>query len=580
MKLTEKNFNIGGQILITLFFFAGMLLNFFLLYPIIDQEETERIRADIDRYCLKFYPYDGFDIKNEALRDSLTNAVPRPYGGDVIISDCHFNVLYSNIECTPGENIISLVSRSFGPTALKILEEEYASEDKKSVLVYEKGTRTSYFSRYEPAHDLLFFLTVDYNVAGSRMISAYRFLLLFMTLGGVTVIVISYFDVRRMGKKLKNEAEAQKDLDMASRIQQAMLPDGEKHLMQVDIDAKIIPARKVGGDFFCYLLREGVLYFCIGDVSGKGVPASLFMSKAVTLFRSFVNLSLTPVQITSRMNDELCIHNFQNMFITSIVGSMDVTDGTIVLVNSGHEAPVIWDGDPASSPALMKTTGNIPLGVMPSQEYSEDTMVLNKNGLMFFYTDGVTEAKSQKSGLMGRSSLLSILDEVKDLSSSDINDHILSRVKQFEKGVEQSDDITMMTFRNIEKPKTLKLKNEVKDLRKVVPFLDGIFRECPLDSKSRIRVRSGLDEALTNCVHYAYEGRSGEIEVKSELVNGSLVFTVTDEGKEFNPLTHNQEFSSELKVGGLGIAMMKSSFDDLNYRRIDGRNILTLVKKL
>jgi len=568
-----------SQIVVVLLFFAGMLLNYYALFPIIDVGEGARISADVEDYCVHFLPERGCDVRDKAQLDSVLSLGLDPYGsGDLWIMDADAKVIYSADGQTG--DAYALLRAKYGERSTILLDREFACSTRSYSAEYEKKLHTTMVASFNQGAGLMFFYAIDYHIAGNKLLHTISYLAFFMAIGGMFIILVNFFIVKKLTRQQRQNSLVQQELDTAATIQKTMLPSGRKQLLQVDVDARLIPARKVGGDFFCYLLQDGLIYFCIGDVSGKGVPASLFMSKAVTLFRSNVKYKLSPAEIAANMNEELCINNLSSMFLTCIVGTMGASDGIVRYVNAGHEPPVIWDGKEQTKLAYLATSGNIPLGVFPDMEFVEEQFVLEKNGLALFYTDGISEAKSDTGQLLGKDALLQCLENNKSLSAREINDKLLKSVTSYACGAEQSDDITLLTFRNVPDPKHMVIKNDVKELRKISSFTEEIFKECELDSKQLIVVRAGLDEALTNCVRYAYDTPGHDIDVTASIENHCLCFTIRDSGKPFNPLEYISVPPDGTRVGGLGISMYRSAYNDVQYTSEGGYNILKLIKKL
>jgi len=581
MTMKGRKIIIGSQLFIIVAFFTGMMLNYYTLTPLVDYGETYRLMMAIDNYRLCFYEENGCDAHDPAQRDSVMSLGLDPFGGDVILADSIGVIFYAK----DGEtgNISEVLMSKYGPLAADMVAAEYADPSAPtddSRMEYDKKKKYSFYTKFSEREDMLFFYAADYRVAGSECLRSFFYLLFFMVAGGLVIMIICFLVTRKLFSQSQKELLVRQELDTAARIQKSMLPRGEKHFMHIDVNARLIPARKVGGDFYCYLLRKGILYFIIGDVSGKGIPASIFMSKAVTLFRSHANADKSASAIAESMNEELCINNDSNMFLTAVIGTMNAYDGRVRFVNAGHEPPVVWDGKEASKLFFLRTESDIPLGLEPDARFVEKDYELDRDGLLLLYTDGVNEAKSASGRYLGQRKLLEGLEAFKSRESREINDAIIELITRFEVGTEQSDDITLLTFRATPKPVELTIRNDVKELRKIVPYLDAILSESPLDSRERTLVRSGLDEALTNCVLYAYDSPGNEIKATASIVRGALCFTIRDGGKPFNPLEYSPEPAEELRVGGLGIKMIKTVFDEVRYSREDNMNILELIKKL
>ncbi len=565
------------HLVIILVFFVCMMGNFFLLFPIMDKEEALRFVGDIDRYASYFQANSDRVRTDSVYLDSLLSVSPNPYGGRFMIMDSEGFIIYDDNDHSG--SAFDILYDDYGQIATDLLTDEIANPTPNSKTVYDYSASRSLYASYEPSLNIVFFYAADYSLYGSRMMPTFRLLLIIMILGGTVLIVISLSNIKKLTRDKIYQTANDKELETASAIQRAMLPRESRHLLQLDIDAKLLPAKKVGGDLYYYVLREGVLYFCVGDVSGKGIPASLCMSRMVSLFRVFALNGLAPARIASGINDELCINNDQYIFVTAFIGALRIVDGSLVYCNAGHDAPLYWNGVEDSRVGYLKSSPNLPLGFDSSTKYVEDMVVLEKNALLLLYTDGITEAKG-KEGMLGRDNMNAIVEKLKSGSAKQISEGLLDEVLNFEKGVEQSDDITLLVLKNIPSPKELHISNDVKELRKIAKYCEFLFEECPLDAKSRILVRSGLDEALTNCVRYAYDTPGNDITVIASIEENNLIIVIKDSGKPFNPLEYFSDAPGTIKIGGLGIQMIRSNFDDVKYQWEDGYNILTLIKNL
>jgi len=579
--------------LVVIVFFGGMLANFFLFSPVLDEEENRRFCADVGDYTWEItsglnnceaFSKDMQDLSDEnlqALRKHLIDSVAtlfdsqRPYDGLLYIINPDGSLARGPYgeEC----NAIELVESRHGKYASNFLHAGLTERSSGPKSYFNAKELKVLYSEYEDGLDLMYFMTVDYRkCASDRIITLIR-LLLIMIFGGLLIIYISFLNLRKTFKRFVKDDSMQKDIETASAIQSAMLPVGSRHFMKIDMDACLHPAYKVGGDLYYYLSRNGRLYFCIGDVSGKGIPAALFMSRAMSLFRNYCLFTDSPAKIAGLMNEDLCINNSQDVFITCFVGVLRLSDGMLYYCNAGHEYPMYWNGNPDSQADFLHTSRNLPLGFDVSSAYKEDKLLLGNDSMFFLYTDGVTEARGNKTSLYGKDKLASLINGIKHLSAGEINASVLGAVHSFEGKDRQSDDITLLTLRNIHHPKTLILTNNVNDLKLLPGFLADVFNQCEISDKQKLMIRTSLDEALTNCVLYAYpDGAVGEITLEASANDQVLTFKIEDSGIAFDPLSYEAEEQDELKVGGLGIPLIKKNFDKLSYQRTDIKNILTL----
>ena len=245
----------------------------------------------------------------------------------------------------------------------------------------------------------------------------------------------------------EKKANMERDLLIAAKIQQGMLlkvfpafPDRG----DIDIYGMQRAAKEVGGDIFDFLMHDDRFYFLIGDVSGKGVPASLFMTVVGHLFRNVARYSTSASVIVEAINNGLAEGNDEDMFCTLFCGVLDMQTGKVEYCNAGHNAP-IWVHNGKTD--FMTPEVNLPTGVMGEFEYKSETMQLSEGDALFLYTDGVTEAENRNKDLFGDTSALAMVDLLKDMTMKDLSDGVYDAVKQFVDGYEQSDDLTMLCLR-------------------------------------------------------------------------------------------------------------------------------------
>ena len=245
----------------------------------------------------------------------------------------------------------------------------------------------------------------------------------------------------------EKKANMERDLHIAAKIQQGMLLKvfpAFPERSDIDIYGMQRAAKEVGGDIFDFLMRDDRLYFLIGDVSGKGVPASLFMTVVGHLFRNVARYSTSASVIVEAINNGLAEGNDEDMFCTLFCGVLDMQTGKVDYCNAGHNAP-IWIHD--SKTAFMKPEVNLPTGVIGEFEYKSENIQLSEGDALFLYTDGVTEAENKDKDLFGDATTLAMVDLLKDMPMRDLSDGVYDAVKQFVDGYEQSDDLTVLCLR-------------------------------------------------------------------------------------------------------------------------------------
>lgn len=255
-----------------------------------------------------------------------------------------------------------------------------------------------------------------------------------------------YMDELRRTTIAKERIES--ELAIAHSIQMGMIPKTFPPFpdrKDVDIYAMMRPAREVGGDLYDYFIKEERLYFIIGDVSGKGVPASLFMAVIRCLFRSVAYQKDTPAEIVSHINRSALDTNDQDMFVTLFVGILDLSTGDLQFCDAGHN-PFVLITDSESS--FMKMSPNLPVAVVGDYPYVTERINLGETTLLF-YTDGLTEAENERQEFYGDERLLRTASRLRGKTPTEVTREVTASVESFVGGAEQSDDLTILTIRYV-----------------------------------------------------------------------------------------------------------------------------------
>jgi len=421
---------------------------------------------------------------------------------------------------------------------------------------------------------------------------------LFLLFAGVFGFVWYTSARQRAARRALHEAEAARqheDLLMARSIQHSALPDVfppyPRDLM-IDLFAEMIPARDVGGDFydFFYAGRDR-LAVLVADVSGKGVPAAMFMMKAKMILRARILACSDLAEAVAEANERLCEGNVADMFVTCWVGVLDEMSGVLTYVNAGHNPPYLQHGAGAKPVAQEKVSGLF-LGAMSGVRYRSYTTRMSPGDLLFLYTDGVTEANNALGGMFGEPRLEEVLEGARGKGlarfarkeKSDVvppPDVICTRVRNavnaFAGKAAQFDDITTLALRYRGRPQKWSL-SQPADLASV-PALSAFAEEkllamgCPQEVKADILV--ALDEVANNVARYSGSPvMTLEVECASNPTVARL--RVIDFGTPWNPLEHLDPDTTlsadERAIGGLGILMVKKLMDDVSYIRRDDRN--------
>ena len=251
---------------------------------------------------------------------------------------------------------------------------------------------------------------------------------------------------RRIADMKAHQERIESELRVARDIQMSMVPSMFPDREGLDMYASMMPAKEVGGDLYGFVLQDDRLYFAVGDVSGKGVPASLFMAQATRLFRTLASQGMMPAEICTRMNDALSGDDNENgMFVTFFLGLIDLTTGRLDFCNAGHNPPVI--GGDADGGHFIDILPNAPIGLWQGLEYKGEMIESIKGKPLFIYTDGLNEAENREQEQLGDNRLLDILRNTNFENARQVIETLTAAVEQHRNGAEPNDDLTMMCIR-------------------------------------------------------------------------------------------------------------------------------------
>ncbi|MBP5162241.1 MAG: SpoIIE family protein phosphatase [Spirochaetales bacterium] len=383
------------------------------------------------------------------------------------------------------------------------------------------------------------------------------------------------------------------ELNVATQIQADMLPSifpPYPQKTEIDLYATMTPAKEVGGDFYDFFLTDANhLALVMADVSGKGVPAALFMVIAKTLLKNRAVMGGTPAEILEDVNNHLCDGNKTQFFVTAWMAIIDLRTGEGIAANAGHEHPALRRA--GKKYELVRYKHSPVLGMMEGIIFQEHEFKLNPGDSLFVYTDGVPEATDSKNRLFGEERMVDALNVDPDALPSEVIRNVRSGIDGFVAGAEQFDDITMLCFKykgNKEDVdmEELEVEAKVENLDQVLAFVDSRLeaRDCPEGYKMNIDI--AVEEIFVNIASYAYDGEPGKawIRLGFEEYPHTMILTFIDKGKPFDPVSKPDPdvtlSAEERKIGGLGIFMVKKSMDTMEYSRSEDRNILTITKKI
>ncbi|MBO4810313.1 MAG: SpoIIE family protein phosphatase [Prevotella sp.] len=411
-----------------------------------------------------------------------------------------------------------------------------------------------------------------------------------LLLGFIVYRAVAY--LRRLQTVSAEKERIAGELRVAHDIQQSMIPKtfpGFPERDDLELYAQLTPAREVGGDFYDFLIRDERLYFCVGDVTGKGVPAALLMTVMRALFRVLSEESrvkseeFAAAAIVQQLNTAMCEEQTDGYFATMFVGVLNLTTGMLDYCNAGHERPILLrvKGKVNSEKfaTALDSKRNLPVGAMPGWQFEGQQVQLTAGEMLFLYTDGLNEARDAHDRPLSRDRVLSLARQHSDETPRHLVELMEAAAHNHAAGIEQSDDITLMALRWLGCNR-LELQTDGSDLALLEGFVEQVGRRARLAEQEVPRLRVAVEEAVTNVIGYAH---ATSIVLTSEVRDAVLRLTVTDDGQPFDPTTAPMADTSipadQREEGGLGILFIRRMSDALEYRREDGRNILTIKKR-
>ena len=375
------------------------------------------------------------------------------------------------------------------------------------------------------------------------------------------------------------------ELDIARRIQTGMIPSVFPPFpdrKEFEIYASMTPAKVVGGDFYnFFFIDNNHLALVIADVSGKGVPAALFMMvTSILISEKTSSGGYSPAEVLSEINDSVCSRNKAGMFVTVWLGILEVSTGRIICANAGHEDPAVCRKNGEFE--LVRSKHGLVLGTIENIEYKNIEFTLNSGDKLFLFTDGIPEAKNGEGRRFRIDGMLSALNKYSDRNPQEIIEGVQSSVDEFAGDAPQFDDMTMLCFKmnggviaeSLTTEASLNKLNEVKSL------VNGVLDRLGCPKKTKKKIALSVEEVFVNIADYAYGDNSGTVGVDVEGSVKGITVTFKDSGTRYDPLEKEDPDLSlsaeERKIGGLGIYLVKRNMDDVAYSYIDGQNVLTL----
>ena len=384
-------------------------------------------------------------------------------------------------------------------------------------------------------------------------------------------------------------AHLEKELQVARDIQLSALPrtfpafPGRKDL---DIYAFTQPAKEVGGDFYdFYVTADGHFHILIADVSGKGIPAAMFMMRAKAQLKGLTEAGGSIEEVFRKANNALCEGNDAEMFVTVWMADIDPDTGEMRYASAGHNPPALQHK--GGKFAFIPGRPGFVMGGMEDMRYRSQSLKLEPGDRLVLYTDGVTEASNIRSKLYGDDRLLATLNARAYASVELLAEATRRDVMDFTGEAPQFDDITMLAYDFIghEKDKEIAFDHAaLDDIPAVTEFVEAELEKLDCPMKTVMQLDIAVDEIYSNIVHYAYPKKPGPASVRFSFrpETRTVVLTFTDDGIPYNPVLKEDPDTTldaqERQIGGLGIFMVKKSMDDMTYEYTGGKNILHLFK--
>ena len=378
----------------------------------------------------------------------------------------------------------------------------------------------------------------------------------------------------------------QRDLQLATRVQRSFLPGERYSVPGLDIHATMHTAREVGGDFYDFFaLDEHRVGIAIGDVVGKGVPASLFMAVTRTVIRATArHLEESPGHCLRIVNDTLVEASREDVFVTVFYGVYDRRDGSLTYANGGHNPPVLVASGRAE---FLPMTGGVALAMFDGLPYREERIEVPRGGKLFLYTDGVTESTNTGDDEFGDERMQENLLLSVRRGPGDTIEEMLRAVESFAGTAPQFDDIAMLVLGRETPADTIvvrrfALRNDRAEIPQLYREIEALGKAGGVDASQVGRLQLALEEAVTNTIDYGLPvGGTYEIDIRGTVEDGVVEVTVEDDGVAYDPLTDAPAFDPDQKmddrrIGGIGVHLVRTLMDDVKYLRVGERNRLTM----
>jgi len=373
----------------------------------------------------------------------------------------------------------------------------------------------------------------------------------------------------------------EKELGIAHGVQQSILPKTFPPHVALAGHGLMVPARDIGGDFYDFFaLDNNRIGLVVGDVSGKGVPAAVYMAMVRTQLRATALFGLSPAQCLYRLNEDLSAENPSGMFVSLFYGIVDCESGTFTYANGGHNWPIICRANGATE--WLAGTDDLLVGVLYGSAYHDATLPLAPGDSILVYTDGVVEAIAPSEEEFGRHRLEAVIGRQANSQPAALAGAVLAAVRTFEAGQPPSDDLTCVAVRYLGGPTNhsrfeLRVANTFAEIGRLIDALETYFRRGEIDAEIGRRLTIAIEEVVSNVIRHGHD--SGErgaraITVRITPDDNALTAEIIDDGAPFDPTAIS---------GGpqhIGLQLIMSMVDGMAYSRQDDCNHLRITKTL
>ncbi len=396
-------------------------------------------------------------------------------------------------------------------------------------------------------------------------------------------------NIENLAVAIKEQEKIDSELDVARQIQESFLPKEFPAFptrKEFDLFASMQPAKQVGGDFYDYFfVDDDHLVFIIADVSGKGVPAAIFMIVAKILLHELFTSGETPAHVLEALNARICSHNDAEMFVTMWLGILDVKTGKIIAANAGHDNPAVMKNGKFE---FVQAKRGLVVGAMDDAKYHDFEIQLEKGGKIFLFTDGVPEATNSKNEMFSLKETLDSVNSFSKRTPKGIIDGVAENIGVFVGAAPQFDDTTMLCIEYLgpapSNKREFSFPAEKDNLVKINEAIIEFLEEHNANKKAINQLLVAIEEVFVNVANHADLPEGSSVDVVLSIENGLLSVSVKDHGAKYNPLENQDPDitlpAEERREGGLGIFITKKLVDNIKYEYADGQNVLTLEKKL